>query len=426
MKHDARSAGRSLPSPEFDSVDPRWQSLVEQYSGLLRASISRVCPHQHGLQVEDIEQEARLKLGRALKSERTNGSLATDLLRAAARASIDAVRRARARREHLGLRAESGGSSGWEEVDPQEPSRRQPERALVLAQVRECLGRQKAEPRRALALHLQGFTAQEIGRLLGWTEPRAVDVVHRGLQQLRTALRGAGIEHGLDEEEVRQLARDSSVGIGGCPPAEMLARAMSGSLTGDESQAVADHLAECADCAEDAQALRNLESWAERATLEGASPGRQTREVATGRWTNKPLLGVAAALFVTAAILSVRLFRVGDQVLPNVAIVDLLPAGASRGGESATATAPAGAPLIVGVLTVPGDTHRFEDYVVEVWHGGRLAHRGQGFIRSPKDTFTVALAPPLLAHGENRIRLLGLRAGAAVPIEEYALRIPRS
>ena len=271
------------------------------------------------------------------------------------------------------------------------------------------------------------------------------------------------------DEEVRQLVRETSVGIGGCPPAETLARAMAGDLPRDKAEAVVDHLAECVDCAEDAQAVRNLESWAGRAALEGASPGRQTREVVTRRWTSHPLFAIAATLFVATTVLSIGLFRMRSQdreaqallqaqidagartesqlraeldrarsrpaavapaseptALPNVAIVDLLPAGASRAGEAAPAVAPAGAPLIVGVLTVPGDTPRYADYAVEVWHGGQMAYRGQGFVRSREDTFTIALPIPLLARGPNRIRLLGLRAGRSVPIEEYALRLPNS
>jgi hypothetical protein len=269
------------------------------------------------------------------------------------------------------------------------------------------------------------------------------------------------------DEQVRQLVREASVGIGGCPPAETLVRAMSGDLPSDKAEAVADHLAECADCAEDAQAVRNLESWAGRASLEGASPGRQTREVVTRRWTSHPLTGIAATLFVATTALSIGLYRTRGQgleeraalqaqldastrtesqlraevdrlraqpgplaaapereprPLPNVAIVDLLPAGASRGGDSASA--PARAEWIVGVLTVPGDTPRYADYAVEVWHGGGMAYRGQGFVRSPEDTFTIALPASLLARGTNRIRLLGLRAGRSVPIEEYALRRP--
>lgn len=270
------------------------------------------------------------------------------------------------------------------------------------------------------------------------------------------------------DEEVRQLVRESSAGIGGCPPADALVRAMSGGLPRDEADAMADHLAECADCAEDAQALRNLETWAGRAALEGASPGRQTREIVTRRWMSHPLLAVAATLFVATTVLSIGLYRQreegresratlqkqldagartekalrdeldrlrarpdvapasGPTAVPNVAIVDLLPAGASRAGEPAAETAPAAASLIVGVLTVPGDTPRYEDYVIEVSHGGQMAWRGQGFTRSREDTFTVALPVSLLARGANRIRLLGLRAGRFVPIEEYALRLPNS
>jgi RNA polymerase sigma-70 factor (ECF subfamily) len=196
---DARPAGQAAHRSEIASVDARWQSLVEQYAGLLRTTLSRVCPRQLGLQVEDIEQEARLKLWRALRSERTTESPASYVYKTAARATIDAVRRARARREEqLGPPAESGGSYGWEVVDPQASPERQAERALVLASVRECLGRLKARRRRALALHLRGFTTEEIGRLLGWTEARARNLVYRGLKQLREALRAAGIDHAVD------------------------------------------------------------------------------------------------------------------------------------------------------------------------------------------------------------------------------------
>jgi len=274
------------------------------------------------------------------------------------------------------------------------------------------------------------------------------------------------------DEEVRQLVRESSTGMGGCPPAETLARAMGGDLPRDKAEAVADHLAECADCAEDAQAVRNLESWAGRATLEGASPRRQTREVVTPHWSSHPLAAVAATLLVATTALSIGLHRTRGQgreaqaalqarldasdraggelraelerlraqaaappavpaadvqPLPNVAIVDLLPAGASRAaGEAAAEAVPAGASMVVGVLTVPGDAPRYPDYAVEVWHGGRMAYRGVGFVRSREDSFTIALPVSLLGRGSNRIRLLGVRAGRSVPIEEYALRRPNS
>ena len=51
VQKDVRPAGPASSTPEVASVDARWQSLVEQYAGLLRATISRVCPRQLGLQV---------------------------------------------------------------------------------------------------------------------------------------------------------------------------------------------------------------------------------------------------------------------------------------------------------------------------------------------------------------------------------------
>ena len=48
--------------------------------------------------------------------------------------------------------------------------------------------------RRAVGLHLQGFTSTEIGQLLGWTEPKARNLTHRGLNDLRASLRTEGID----------------------------------------------------------------------------------------------------------------------------------------------------------------------------------------------------------------------------------------
>lgn len=278
------------------------------------------------------------------------------------------------------------------------------------------------------------------------------------------------------DQEVRDLFREAHTGTGGCPPAETLARAVSGDLAREAADQVADHLVECADCAEDAQSLRTLEPWADRAALaDRPAPGRRTREIAARRWAwHQPLTAVAAGLLVATLGLTGGLLHVraqgqealaalqaqlqehslneselraevqrlrarpdapavtvpaadsGLRALPNVAIVDLLPAGATRGSGAAPEPVPAGSSLVVGVLTVPGDTPAYSDYVVEVRHDGRLAYRGQGFVRSRDDTFTIALPTGLLGRGENRILLLGLRAGRSVTIEEYTLRLSQS
>jgi DNA-directed RNA polymerase specialized sigma24 family protein len=44
--------------------------------------------------------------------------------------------------------------------------------------------------RTAVGLHLEGLTTQEIADLLGWSEPKARNLVYRGLNDVRQSLKG--------------------------------------------------------------------------------------------------------------------------------------------------------------------------------------------------------------------------------------------
>jgi DNA-directed RNA polymerase specialized sigma24 family protein len=52
--------------------------------------------------------------------------------------------------------------------------------------------------RRAVGLHLQGLSASEVGRVMGWSEPKARNLVYRGLKDLRRELKEMGIDHDVD------------------------------------------------------------------------------------------------------------------------------------------------------------------------------------------------------------------------------------
>jgi DNA-directed RNA polymerase specialized sigma24 family protein len=49
------------------------------------------------------------------------------------------------------------------------------------------------EKRRAVGLHLQGFTTEEIGELLGWSEPKARNTVYRTMAVVRQELVTRGL-----------------------------------------------------------------------------------------------------------------------------------------------------------------------------------------------------------------------------------------
>jgi RNA polymerase sigma-70 factor (ECF subfamily) len=184
-----------------DSREP-FEEVLDRYGRLLHATIVRLCPKQLGLQFDDIEQEARLRLWKALKGETKIRNAASYLSRIAVTATIDAVRRAVARREEQ-LRllddVREDGEAERPKVVLAVPAENSPEvlaqRRLLLRKVERALARLEPEPRRAVGLHLRGFRPAEIGRLLEWSEPKARSLVYRGLAQLRERLAAEGIEY---------------------------------------------------------------------------------------------------------------------------------------------------------------------------------------------------------------------------------------
>lgn len=198
--------GRRAPMSETNEARSHsaeaLEALLEKYGELLRNAIAQVCPKKLGLHFDDIEQEARLRLWKALKSETEIENPASYLYRIALTTTIDAVRRVAARREEqlrLEIDAFDGRDSAARVEEPVTAADRSPEalaeRRILLAKVEAALARIPGDRRRAVGLHLQGFTPAEIASLLSWTEPKARSLVYRGLRELRSRLSIEGIEY---------------------------------------------------------------------------------------------------------------------------------------------------------------------------------------------------------------------------------------
>lgn len=196
------------PRPAMDdraklaAVEAQLEALLAEYGGLLRATVARLCPSELRLHFDDIEQEARLRLWRALLAAREIAHPASYLYRAAASATVDAIRRAAARRD-AALGADEGADvtqRGDREGEWMSPPRLGPdrvaERRLLLRRAWSALASMAPERRRAVGLHLRGFTPREIGELLGWSESKARSLVYRGLEELRRRLADEEEEHG--------------------------------------------------------------------------------------------------------------------------------------------------------------------------------------------------------------------------------------
>lgn len=186
------------PPTEAPRARERFEQVLAQYGTFLRQVIVRFAPGRLGIAVDDIEQEARLRLWRALEREKETADVASYLYRIAASATIDAIRRVKARREETAGLLDGPDDAAAPAIDvpraadtPEERARRRELRQAI----GRALGTLAEDRRRAVALHLRGFSTREIGTLLGWTEPRARNLAYRGLADLREALRALGVEH---------------------------------------------------------------------------------------------------------------------------------------------------------------------------------------------------------------------------------------
>lgn len=178
--------------------DRRLESLLSRFGGLLQATIRRVCPRDLGIDTQDIEQDARVRLWRAL-SRATNADLAASYVqKVAATAAIDAIRAALARRDRKAL-ADLGSpnddSDPSEEIDSGEAS---PEDLARRREVGEAIESSIAElpqaRRRAVRLHLLGLSSPEISRLTGWSGTKTRSLISRGLAELRRKLSEKGVD----------------------------------------------------------------------------------------------------------------------------------------------------------------------------------------------------------------------------------------
>ena len=168
----------------------------------MRRAIVRFCPRDKGLQFDDIEQEARMRLWRALQDEREVTNYASYLYRIAATATIDAMRRVQARHEEqLEILVDQRTDEGEMMLLPA-PVKDSPER---LAESREAVDRVMSAvaklpdaQRRAVGMYLQGMTSQDVADLMEWSEPKSRNLIYRGLKELRKSLREEGIDYEIE------------------------------------------------------------------------------------------------------------------------------------------------------------------------------------------------------------------------------------
>jgi RNA polymerase sigma-70 factor (ECF subfamily) len=182
------------------ATEEHFNALIKEHGGILRATIIRLCPRDLGLQFDDIEQEARLRLWRGIASEREIRDPASYIYRIAVTVTIDAIRRSKTRREEQ--LEDDDNQEQFNRVHHATSASDSPdrvaERQQIIGRVEAVLAGFSEDRRRAVALYLQGLNTTEIGDTLLWSEPKARNLLYRGLKELRRQLRAEGIDYEIE------------------------------------------------------------------------------------------------------------------------------------------------------------------------------------------------------------------------------------
>ena len=187
---------------QLPEIEAEFNAILEKYGAYLRQTIARTCPKDLGIQFEDIEQEARLRLWRAIEAEREINFHGSYIYKIVVSVTINAINHAKARREEQLRLAEDDENEDAAEAPTttltagaENSPEAQAEREELLRKVEEAMARLPENRRLAVGLHLKGMTTDEIADLMGWSEPKARNLLYRGLKDLRKELRDAGIEY---------------------------------------------------------------------------------------------------------------------------------------------------------------------------------------------------------------------------------------
>ena len=165
------------------------EHIVSRFDAFIRRSA-----HRHGLrgdEIDEVVQEIRVRMWKSLgTAELIRRAKASYIYRAAISASIDLIRRRRARRNDA---RSLGDDSTDDALESAERADTALDEAEIACQVHRALAL-LAEPRRAVVrMHLAGYDRHEIAELLGWSEPKTRNLLYRGLADLRRILESWGI-----------------------------------------------------------------------------------------------------------------------------------------------------------------------------------------------------------------------------------------
>jgi len=183
---DAPSPRSTPPAPRSADLLKRDPAGVLQY---VRRTVMRTCPARLMNRAEDIVQAVML---RVLEIQQQQGEIRTTtyLSRAAYSVLVDEIRRQLKRPESTLDEIEGDALEQRAATHGRPPD----DLGDLGDSLRDCLEGMQDARQMAVTLYLQGFTAEEAQRSLGWNLKKVRNLTYRGMADLRACLEGKGFK----------------------------------------------------------------------------------------------------------------------------------------------------------------------------------------------------------------------------------------
>ncbi len=172
-------------------ADPELERLLIQFGSQVKALVANHCRAEQGVDADDVEQEVRIRLWKALERDRSASFTASYIQRVVISTVIDAVRRAVARPadslsdEAVALAAERQSDTPRPDVHAAD--------VVEVDGVMACIAALPIRRQRAVELDLLGFAQEEIGQMMGVSAESARKLISRGKVELKVLLQERGL-----------------------------------------------------------------------------------------------------------------------------------------------------------------------------------------------------------------------------------------
>lgn len=169
-------------------LESNTKAVIEQFSLLIRQVIQKNLYRSDGIDLEDVEQEVRVKIWTFLKKGKKVDNLPSYIKRVAYSKTIDELRKAMKQRPSSEPESLRRVFTGADQIAAP-PRDFFPEDLLDESETRETVRRMvdslSENRRKVLSLFLTGQTIEEIASSLNWERTKVRHLFYRGVEDLR-------------------------------------------------------------------------------------------------------------------------------------------------------------------------------------------------------------------------------------------------